>query len=225
MNLFRKSIATMVLTAMVVVSATPSVGAYSANSLDAANALAGQGVINSQANAADYNLDQNILRQEVAKVAANIAAVSPAACEGSFADVSATTPNTWACGYAEALLSAGLVSANVNFNPEANITKAETVKLMLEAAGYTDVYSDVNNWQAEVVATAVAEGVLNASFTDYTTPATRGFVFEMGANAIDAMAADDDDILGLLGDLLGDDLDDDTTGDDTTTAECSDDLG
>lgn len=227
MNLFRKSIATIALTAMVVATATPSVGAYTNASKEAADALAAKGVINSQANPADYNLDQNILRQEVAKVAANISNTTPVTtCEGKFADVSATTPNTWACSYVEALLAKGLVSANVNFNPEANITKSETVKIMLEAAGYTDIYTDVNNWQAEVVATAVAEGVLSTSFTDYNTPATRGFVFEMGANAIDAIAmGEDDDILGLLQDLVDGDIDmggDTTDTTDTTTTVSSD---
>jgi hypothetical protein len=48
-------------------------------------------------------------------------------CDNSFTDVSATTPNDWACYTVEALLDAGLIAANPQFNPEREITKAEAI--------------------------------------------------------------------------------------------------
>jgi len=226
MNLFRKTTATVALVTLVSGILSTGVSAYSNGQVTAANNLAAGGYINSHADASGFNLDQNVLRQEIAKVAAGIASVAPkTSCDNSFSDVSATTPNTWACSYAEALLDAGLVSANAKFNPETNITKAEAVKLMLSAAGYTDFYTDVSKWQEETVAFAANEGIVN-SFSDYNTAATRGFVFEAADEAMNA-GSDDESLDDILGSLLGDDTDTtdttDTTADTTdTTADTTD---
>ena len=220
MKLFRKATATVALVTLLSGIFSAGVSAYSTEQYEAANYLAAENVINAQVSAADYNLDQNVLRQEIAKVAANMADLEMATtCEGSFSDVSSTTPNTWACGYVEALLEEGLVSANAKFNPETNISKSEAVKLMLAAAGYTDTYSNVATWQQEVVAFAV-ENALVSTFADYNTPATRGFVFEIAANAMVSNEAEDDlggleDIIDLIGWL--DDEDDTETDTDTDT--------
>jgi len=199
MNLFKKVIASVALTTLMLSMITTGVSAASTE-LTAANTLAADGIINdNSANPANYNLGNNVLRQEIAKVAANIAGLTPkATCSDSFSDVSATTPNTWACGYVEALLDAGLVSANAKFNPEANISKAEALKMMLEAAGYTNVYTDAANWQAETVAFAVEKAV-TTSFSDYNANANRGWIFSVGSDARDSMNSGTD----LLGALLG----------------------
>ncbi len=216
MNLFKKATASIALVALVSSVFSTGVSANSSSQIEAANALAAKGFINTQADAADYNLNQNVLRQEIAKVAANMAGIEAnTTCNGSFADVSATTPNTWACGYVEALLDAGAISANTNFRPEDNISKSEAVKMVLEAAGYEGIYTNASNWQEEVVAFAVDKGIV-ASFTNYNTPATRGFIFEAGNDAIVSMetVAEEtcDEISQLLG-LCGDE----TTMEDTTT--------
>ena len=219
MNLFRKVIATIALTTLVASMATTGVTANSTET-SAANTLAAAGIINDHsADPAAYNLGDNVLRQEIAKVAANIAGLTPkATCSGSFNDVSSTTPNTWACGYVEALLDAGLVSANASFRPEDSISKTEALKMMLEAAGYENVYTSAAAWQEQVVAFAVEKGI-TSNFFDVNAMATRGWIFERGSNSRDSVSMDDeDDLLGdLLGDL-GDDLDDttDTTPTDTT---------
>lgn len=223
MNLFKKVIASIALTALVASTATTGVSAYTNASLDAANSLAAAGIINDHSSdPANYNLGDNVLRQEIAKVAANIAGLTPkATCSKSFADVSATVPNTWACGYVEALLDAGLVSANATFRPEDSISKTEALKMMLEAAGYENVYTSAAAWQAQVVEFAVEKGI-STSFFDYNAMATRGWIFERGANSRDSVAMDDeDDLLGdLLGDL-GDDLVDTPTEPTTTTPATS----
>lgn len=224
MNLFRKSTATVALVALVSGIFSTGVSAYSTAEVEAANYLAQAGVINNHtANPAGYNLDQNVLRQEIAAVARGVAGLDKkTTCDNVFSDVTATTPNTWACFSVEALADAGLIALNAEFRPEANITKAEAVGMMVKAAfddEYTFDSSKGTSWQEQVVAFAAMNGV-TPSFTNYDTPATRGFVFEAGAAALMAMEEEDeDDILSnLLDGLLNGgstDEDEDTTSTDT----------
>ncbi len=204
MNLFRKVVASITLAALVITTGATGTSAYTNDELVAANGLAAAGVINdNSANPAGYNFASTILRNESAKIAVNLdSGVSmKKTCDDSFADVSATTPNDWTCGYAEALLDAGKVSANTNFNPLSNLTKAEATKMMLEAAGCTDVYTNADKWQAETVAFA-AENDIVSSFTDYNTPATRAFVFTVAYNAMNSCPIADvecDETMAALG--------------------------
>ncbi|MDD3646395.1 MAG: hypothetical protein PHH06_03225 [Candidatus Gracilibacteria bacterium] len=216
MNLFKKIIATIALSTMVVVSTAPSVGAYSTAALEAANTLASQGIINdNSANPAGYNLDQNVLRQEIAAVTMGVAGLTKkTTCDNLFTDVSATTPNTWACYVVETLRVNNMIAANAKFNPEANITKAEALGMVVKAAFGADYNYDSTlstSWQEQLVAFASENGIVSA-FTDYNTPATRGWVFEAATASMDAavMAGEDDDLLSGLLDGL-DDMDDDTT--------------
>ena len=238
MNLFKKTTASIALVALV--SGIFSTGAYAASSsqIEAANMLAADGIINDHSDdTAGYNLDQNVLRQEIAAVARGIAGLPKKdMCDGSFTDVSATTPNNWACYSVEALLDADLIAANTMFKPEKEISKSEAVGMMVKAA-FGDEYAydagKATSWQEQVVEFAVSKGVV-ANFTNYDTPATRGFVFEAGANAI--MASEEvveecdevSQLLGLCGedDDMGDDEDDSETpvivdGDNVLMAELS----
>jgi hypothetical protein len=211
MNLFKRTTASVALVALVSGVFSTGVSAYDVAELNAAQALAAKGYINTQSDAAGYALDNTITRAEIAKVAANVAELAAAAsCEGKFADVSATTPNDWVCGYVEALLANGLISANANYNPNANLTKAEAVKLMLTVAG-EEVSYDAATWQADFVSYAVENGFVS-TFSDYNTAATRGFVFSVAAAA--TTEDEGDDILSELDKLLGgDDEDEETTMD------------
>ena len=149
--------------------------------LKAANGLAWAWVINDNSDNPDgYNFASTIFRNEAAKVAVNLdpSISMKLSCNKSFADVNTITPNTWTCGYAEALLDAGKISANTKFNPLSRLTKAEATKMMLEAAGCTNVYTNAAFWQAEVAAFAAWNWLIN-NFTDYNTYATRAFVFEI----------------------------------------------
>ena len=216
MNLFKRTTASVALIALVSSVFTTGVSAASSDEIAAASALATKGYINTQTNVSDYNLDMFISRAEISKVAANVAELSASAsCDGAFADVSATTPNDWVCGYVEALLANGFVSANANYNPNANLTKAEAVKLMLTVAG-EEVAFDAATWQADFVSYAVENGFVS-NFSDYNTSATRGFVFSVAAAATSTSTEEEgDDILSELDKLLsGDDEDDTMTEDDT----------
>jgi hypothetical protein len=205
MNLFKRTTATVALVALVSSVFATGVSAYSVAELNAAAALAAKGYINTQTDASGYNLDATITRAEIAKVAANVAMLEAnSSCEGKFADVSATNPNDWVCGYVEALLANGLISANANYNPNANLTKAEAVKLMLTVAGEEVSYGD--DWQADFVSYAVENGFVS-NFSDYNTAATRGFVFSVAAAATTDEEEEADDILSELDKLIngGDD--------------------
>jgi hypothetical protein len=215
MNLFKKATASVALVSLVSGVFSSGVAAMNLAEIEAATSLANKGVINKVDTVADFRLDATITRAEAAKVAAEIAGIEPnSSCEGKFSDVSATTPNTWVCGYVEALLEAGKLSANENYNPERNLSKTESLKMMLEAAGDEVVYDNAT-WQADFVAHAVANAYIS-TFTDYNTAATRGFVF-VAADAAHEANSDDNILDDILNEIEGGD--DDTTtdnGDDTT---------
>lgn len=214
MNLFKKTTAAIALVTLVSGIFSTGVSAYSTSEVEAANALADAGIIVNHAdNSAAYNLDQNVLRQEIAAVARGIASLDKETTYTKvFSDVTETTPNTWAWASVNALANAGLVAKNTEFRPEANISKAEAVGMVVKAAFGSEYAFDATlgtSWQEQVVAFAVANGVVS-SFTNYDTAATRGFVFEAGSNA---MASGTDDMGNILDELLGG-----LTGDDTTTS-------
>jgi len=238
MNLFKKTTATLALVALVSGIFSTGVSAASNSEIDAANSLATNGYINDHSDdTAAYNLNQNVLRQEIAAVARGIAGLEKkTSCDGSFTDVTATTPNTWACLSVEALLDADLIAANTMFKPENEISKAEAIGMMVKASFGSEYAYDAgkaSSWQEQVVDFAAGKGVV-ASFTNYDTAATRGFVFEAGYNA--KMASDEvveacDEVSQLLGlcdeDVAdaGDDEEDDTpvviTGENFLAAELS----
>ena len=188
MNVLKKVVAT---TALVVLASSVIVSGASAASqkqISSADELAQAGIINdNSANPAGYKLDQFVLRQEIAAVTRGVAKLDKkATCDNLFTDVSATTPNTWACYSVEALRDANLIAANPTFRPEAQITKAEAIGMVVKAAcgdKYSYDAAKGTTWQEQVVAFAV-EKSYTMSFTDYNALATRGFVFEAGANAL-----------------------------------------
>ena len=160
MNLFKKATATIALVTLVSGIFSTGVSANSSSEIEAANALAAAGIIVDHSDdTAAYNLNQNVLRQEIAAVARGIAGLDKkSTCDNSFTDVTATTPNTWACYSIEALLDADLIASNTMFNPERNISKAEAIGMMVKAA-FGDEYSydagKAASWQEQVVEFAV----------------------------------------------------------------------
>ncbi len=208
MNVLKKVAAT---TALVVLASSMVVSGANASTqaqINAANELAAKNIINdNSANPAGYQLDQFVLRQEIAAVARGVNGVAKkATCDNLFTDVSATNPNTWACYTVEALRDANLIAANSTFRPEAKITKAESIGMVVKAAcgeKYSYDASKGTTWQEQVVAFAV-EKSFTTSFTDYNALATRGFVFEAGAAAVKGCedtvtkSGEDDDFQKLL---------------------------
>ncbi len=221
MNLFKKVVATIAMTTLVAATTVTGVSASSTASVDAANKLAAEGVIVNHTNdTSKYELGNLVKRDEVAAVAFSVAKLTKKTkCDNEYSDVTATTPNTWACYVVEALRDNGYLAKNAKFRPEANISKAEALGMMVSAA-YGDAYkydaTKGTSWQEQLVDFAVSNGILNSAFTDYNTPATRGLVFQWTVNAMNSATSADD--LGL-GDLLniGNTTDTGTTTTDTTS--------
>lgn len=156
--------------------------AYTSNMVDAANSLAQKWIINDHStNPTAYNLDQNVLRQEIAAVTRWVARVEKnSTCKNIFSDLTATNPNTWACVNVEPLVEQNLIASNDTFRPEDYITKTETLGMLIKAIWFDYSY-DSNNpkwWQEQIVDFASSKGIVE-KFTDYDTLATRWWVFEI----------------------------------------------
>lgn len=156
--------------------------------LDSANNLAERSIITDKSeNPTDYNLDDNVLRQEIGLVAMRIAELEKqTSCSGLFSDLTATTPNDWACVHIEPLVQNELISANDVFRPEDNITKSESLKMLIKAIGYDFEYDSESDilWQKQYVDFAVGKNIIE-EFTDYDTLASRGWVFTVAAHTIE----------------------------------------
>lgn len=159
-----------------------SVFAYTSSMKESANSLASKWIINNHSDSPDlYNLDQNVLRQEIAAVSRWVARVPKASsCKNLFKDLSSTKPNTWACVNVEPLVDNNLIAKNENFRPEDYITKAETLGMLIKSIWFSYSYDPNNpkNWQEQIVDFAVSKDIVER-FDDYNSLATRWWVFEV----------------------------------------------
>ncbi len=151
--------------------------------LESANNLAFKKIIKNHASdPKSYNLDSFVLRQEIALISRRVSWVSEKKeCDNLFNDVTATTPNTWACKNIEALVDNNLISANTSFNPENNISKSEALIMFIKSIWFPEFKIDENsplNWQQQVVAFGVENWVVE-NFTDYNTEAKRWWIFQI----------------------------------------------
>jgi hypothetical protein len=185
---------TSTVSIVTLLASTLSVSLVSAASefLPYAEVLADNDVIGAQTTEAGYRLGATITRAELAKVTANLGGYVPTDCAGDvYGDVDADLGDL--CGYIEALAEAGVVStANANYRPAANVTRAEAVKLILgslgestseESAGYMDVTSVLGDL-AGYINRANELGVVGDA--DYFRPSasiTRGEAFKIAAAA------------------------------------------
>ncbi len=107
--------------------------------LSDANELANASIINKQATDEAHNLQSLVLRQEVIGMAMKLSGITLPTehiCRNIFKDVANAKPNNWICRAVEIAVENGIVSsANKNFNPESNITRAEALALLMKAAG------------------------------------------------------------------------------------------
>ncbi|GAB0175262.1 MAG: hypothetical protein HHAS10_11410 [Candidatus Altimarinota bacterium] len=141
-NFFTKLTSVMGAATLVAVSTSASLVAAASEFLPYAETLADNGVITAQSSEAGYRLGDNVTRAEIAKVVANLGGIDPVACSGTtYSDVGSGLGDL--CGYVEALADAGVVStSSATFRPNANVTRAEMVKMILGALG--EVGSDVD---------------------------------------------------------------------------------
>jgi hypothetical protein len=134
-TLFKKVTASVAALSVVLSIVSPVTGVKAADAdVEAANRLASLGVIvDSSSNPSAYNLGSSITRREMLKVMMNLSSVEVSdTCTGKFSDLPATD---WGCKYAEAALSAGFIAANPKFRPNDLVSKAEALKMIMQARG------------------------------------------------------------------------------------------
>lgn len=156
------------------------------------NVLASFGIVKQQDSEEAYNLNSNVLRQEVIGMAMKLWKYNLPegyTCKKIFKDVSSTKPNNWVCRAVEIGAENGVVSTlNKSFNPESSITRAEALAILMKAAGIKinepgapSKYGDVTvAWQINLVNTAFSYSFIDD--TDRFRPndnATRGEIFNM----------------------------------------------
>ena len=204
MSTFAKKATSSIAALSIVFSIFAPIAGVSASmtSLEAANNLAGLGIIEDQsANPAAFRLGDSISRREALKVMILASDLElDESCTGQFADLPATD---WGCKYAETALAAGLIAANPNFRPDANVSMIESLKMAFQAR---DIEREDNaDWRVGYVNTAVELGLIAAPFTNFDDAAPRGEFFIWVSNSIDAtvMDEDDDDLDALLCAILG----------------------
>ncbi len=141
-NFFTKLASSVGIVTLVATSTSASLVAAASEFLPYAELLADNGVISTQSTEAGYRLSSNITRAEIAKVVANLGGIDSVACTGDvYSDVGTGLGDL--CGYIEALADAGVVStASATFRPNANVTRAEMVKMILGALGETASSTD-----------------------------------------------------------------------------------
>jgi len=172
------------ITALVTIIAIGSINFsafwYTNSQLEAANSLAQRSTIKDHKNnPKDYNLDSNVLRQEIALISRRVSGFKEnIGCKNTFSDISATMPNSWICKNVESLIDNNLISKNSSFRPEDSITKSEALIMFIRSIGFDFKIKDEKNWQKEVVDFAVSKWVVK-SFIDYNALAKRGWIFEI----------------------------------------------
>jgi len=201
-NIFKK-ITAAISTFMVVFSIIGPVAGVNAtysSSLDAANKLATLRVLVDQsANPADYRLGDNLSRRELIKIAILLSSSElNTAYAGKFSDV---PQSDWAWKYAETAVDNGFIAANATFSPSRNVSKGESLKVIMNATGVEKANTGADNFWADYVTGAVKAGIVE-SFSDYDADAQRGWIFKVAANALESSSTDTG-AGDLLGDLLG----------------------
>ena len=161
--------------------------AYTINQLKSANSLAKKWIINNHLmNPSAYNLDSNVLRQEIAAISRWVAWIPKATkCNNIFKDLTDKKPNSWACINIEPLRQNDIIANNEYFRPEDPITKTETLWMLIKSIWFNYSYNPNNpkNWQEQIVDFAVEKWIVD-KFTDYNTYATRAWVFEVADYSI-----------------------------------------
>lgn len=175
--------------------------AYLQDDLDWANFMAkSKYIVDYSQTPEKYRLDDSITRREMMKVVATIAnAKTLDTCSGKFKDLKS---NDWGCRYIERALSVWIIANNATFRPDAEISKAEALKMILKVKWIEKTINSWN-WQRDYVETAYGKSWYEDKWTDYGNAATRGWMF-MSTNRIinDIKVGAIDDIDSVLNELI-----------------------
>ena len=165
-NLLKKVTSAAAGLAIVFSVVSPIAGVSAAyTSLEAANKLATLGVIVDQsANPADYRLGDTTARRELAKLAMNLASCQAVTVTDSCTGVYSDLPSSdWGCKYAESAYTNGFIAGNAMFNPNRDVSKAESLKMIMNATGVDKGANSM--WEAAYVEGGVEAGIVS-SFSD-----------------------------------------------------------
>lgn len=187
------------LSIIIIGTIIPQSIAYTDYDLTAANFLAKEWIIkNWNNNPEKFELDNNITRREMLKVMMNLSWLEVQdKCDWSFKDL---ISSDWWCKYAEKALNWSFIAPNEYFRPNDNITKIESLKLIMQAKYLAK--SDAEDWRKWYVEAALTAGILNDSFDDYNTLATRWWIFNIWANTYSNFITDEEEILDILEEIF-----------------------
>lgn len=118
--------------------------AYTQTAVDNANFLAGKGIVTKQSDEKLYRLDDYITRAELVGISLKLKGTTLPEnyqCKKYFSDV---TANDWICRAVEIAADEGLISrTNKTFNPQRNITRSESLAIILKASGLLDKMPEI----------------------------------------------------------------------------------
>lgn len=162
------------------------------------NVLASFGIVKQQDSEEAYNLQSNVLRQEVIGMAMKLGKYDlpeDYKCRRVFKDVSSTKPNSWVCRAVEIGVDHGIVSStNKSFNPESSITRAEALAILMKAAGISIDESDAPSnygdvtiaWQVNLVNSAFSYSFIDEADNFYpNNKATRSEIFNIAKRILE----------------------------------------
>ncbi|MBR5505886.1 MAG: S-layer homology domain-containing protein [Clostridia bacterium] len=144
-------------------------------------------------------LDDSITRAEFAAIICRMAGIpNPSGMNIAFADVPS---DHWAKDYISVAVSLGIVNGvgDGNFAPDANITYAEAMKMLVCLLGYGSVAESKGGWPNGYIAQAGSLGILKYADTS-TELAVRGEIIAMIGAALDVKIMEPD--YGTVGDYL-----------------------
>ena len=187
-----------------------SVSVYALNYLNYAEYLADKHVIVRQRPTENYALADKVLRQEVVGIAIRLTGLNfrtvesislpdPYTCENTFLDVKQNVPNSWACRSVEIAAKAGIITTNnKQFRPEADITRAEAIAMMLSAVKLMPKTDSTKTWQENVMDTSRALGILADDKLSPDEKITRGELFYTVSNIIKVLYKQEIDYINSL---------------------------
>jgi hypothetical protein len=150
--------------------------------VEKANFLANNGIIKDNSNNPDdYRLWDNITRKETMKIVMKLSWLDiEDKCEWKFDDVI----NDWGCKYIEAGLKAWFIASNINFRPNDNITKTESMKLVLKAR-WIEKTIETEKWQEDYMKTAYEYWIIDEEYYDFDSKALRWWIFKIAVETIE----------------------------------------